>query len=166
MLPTAKVTCNVFLTVVFVAANGLDCQFDNFYEGVGYSPKVDPGHDAQTFASQAGGKLAEKAAAVDASPTEGPLIKGLAADVFDDFHSNVGYARISDPGSDAQVFASSSAAVYAPAATMAETSAPAGELAANGLPRGAYSEFHENVGYAKGVDPGADAQIFSPVYVE
>ena len=146
-----------------LAANGLNVdQFSDFYNDLGYIPKADVGHDGQTFVPLYASRLAEDAADPDAfvPPTEDidARPEDMMSGAFMGFHGNVGYTPLADVGADAQpLFAP---ALYEPVAS--ETSVRKGDIAANGLPKEAYSQFHEGIGYNPVQDVGADAQTFAP----
>lgn len=150
------------------AANGLEMdEFSDFYAGVGYAPVVDPGADAQTFRESSGsGLLVDRtvANAPTTLATTSPSANGMEKDAFESFHADVGYRPVADTGADAQTFTPASD-LCQPSPLKEKTSVPAGEIAANGLPKGVYESFHAGLGYASVTDVGADAQKFAPAEV-
>ena len=140
-------------------------QSNDFYDGIGYNPKTDVGHDGQQFVALNGGSAAESVArgGIPAAPTEmiDERPEDMMAGVFYGFHESVGYKPLWTVHGDAQPFAQG-ADLYETVAVKAETSVPVGEIAPNRLPKAVYDEFYSGIGYVPRTDKSADAQKFAP----
>ena len=87
-------------------ANGFEkIQYSNFYAGVGYTPLVDPGADAQTFRESS--ELCHHPSPIretETVPRGKILANGFPGGVYESFHDGIGYVPCTDVGADAQKF--------------------------------------------------------------